>query len=753
MILKIAVIIFFTLSSILLVSYSSSSSSSQRKSYIVYMGGVSKSNTEEDNYNYLHAADRHHRLLSSLLGDAELAAQVRLVSYGKSFDGFGADLLPEEAAKLREKEEVVSVFLSETKRLFTTWSWDYLNMSVSVPRKLEFESDIIIGVLDTGIYVDHPSFNDKGLGPPPAKWKGSCDKGVNFTGCNNKVIGARVYDMGHQIKNPLTPLDDLQGHGTHTASTAAGVAVEGANFNGLCNGTARGGVPSARLAIYKVCHGVAGSGCTDLNIMAAFDDAIHDGVDVISASLGSAIPFEYWRDSIAIGSFHAAQRGILVSASAGNQFFAGTIINVAPWILTVGASRTGKQLRTPVRLANGFSTLGITYNYLPTSKWYPITDLGKATNDSSKNSGYCESANLDPRKVKGKILYCRRDGETAPYSALKDLGAEGILGNNDYYPDNAISYPIPSALFTPQTGNANIIEKYINSSRNPKAAIFRSIPVNLTAPAMSTFSSRGPNIISKTVLKPDLVAPGVNILAAFPPIVEAADHSYGNPFNYLSGTSMACPHASGAAAYVKSYHPDWSPAAIKSALMTTARVVTEKDPAAEYAYGSALDPGLVYDMSSEDYFRFLCSEGYSGTSLRIMTGHPGNCPSAAEFNRSHDAVNYPTMNIQLDVNSTSPYVAVFQRTVTNVGVGPRMSTNYKAEVVTWSGMEMKVVPDRLEFEKEGEIKTFTVEVKGSGLDPKKWEVISGSVVWVGSSGHRVRSPVVVSFALPTGRFH
>ncbi|CAN1252318.1 Subtilisin-like protease SBT4.15 [Linum perenne] len=306
MILKIAVIIFFTLSSILLVSYSSSSSSSQRKSYIVYMGGVSKSNTEEDNYNYLHAADRHHRLLSSLLGDAELAAQVRLVSYGKSFDGFGADLLPEEAAKLREKEEVVSVFLSETKRLFTTWSWDYLNMSVSVPRKLEFESDIIIGVLDTGIYVDHPSFNDKGLGPPPAKWKGSCDKGVNFT-------------------------DDLQGHGTHTASTAAGVAVE--------------------LAIYKVCHGVAGSGCTDLNIMAAFDDAIHDGVDVISASL----------DSIAIGSFHAAQRGILVSASAGNQFFAGTIINVAPWILTVGASRTGKQLRTPVRLANGFSTL-VTYN-------------------------------------------------------------------------------------------------------------------------------------------------------------------------------------------------------------------------------------------------------------------------------------------------------------------------------------------------------------------------------------------------------
>ncbi|CAN1252316.1 Subtilisin-like protease SBT4.15, partial [Linum perenne] len=243
---------------------------------------------------------------------AELAAQVRLVSYGKSFDGFGADLLPEEAAKLREKEEVVSVFLSETKRLFTTWSWDYLNMSVSVPRKLEFESDIIIGVLDTGIYVDHPSFNDKG-------------------------------------------------HGTHTASTAAGVAVEGANFNGLCNGTARGGVPSARLAIYKVCHGVAGSGCTDLNIMAAFDDAIHDGVDVISASLGSAIPFEYWRDSIAIGSFHAAQRGILVSASAGNQFFAGTIINVAPWILTVGASRTGKQLRTPVRLANGFSTL-VTYN-------------------------------------------------------------------------------------------------------------------------------------------------------------------------------------------------------------------------------------------------------------------------------------------------------------------------------------------------------------------------------------------------------
>ncbi|CAI0382848.1 unnamed protein product [Linum tenue] len=243
------------------------------------------------------------------------------------------------------------------------------------------------------------------------------------------------------------------------------------------------------------------------------------------------------------------------------------------------------------------------------------------------------------------------------------------------------------------------------------------------------------------------MAPGVNILAAFPPYLPGEDNSYGHPFRFLSGTSMACPHATATAAFVKSHRPHWSPAAVKSALMTTARVAKEQNPLAEYAYGSgeidpvkALDPGLVYDMSFLDYVRFLCSEGYSNTSLSIMTdGGDVSCPSPSKYSDTRDFVNYPSMNLQVALDSTSPYAAVFERTVTNVG--PAKST-YVATTTAPAGMEIRVVPARLEFEKVGEKKTFKVEQLGQEMD----QVLSGSLVWAGSSGHRVRSPVVVSLA-------
>ncbi|CAI0412172.1 unnamed protein product [Linum tenue] len=520
------------------------------KTYIVYMGSVS---AEKNNDNHLLAAHRHHNLLSSLLGDEDLAQQVRLTSYGKSFDGFAANLLPQEAEWLQENENVVSVFLSGTKQLSTTWSWDYLDMPLSVQRNFDMESDIIIGMIDSGINVDAPSFSDKGLGPPPAKWKGICQKGLNFTGCNNKVIGARAYDVGNLETTPLTPLDDTEGHGTHTASTVAGSAVGGASFRGLAKGTARGGVPSARLAIYKVCGPKAA--CTDANLMSALDDAIHDGVDVISMSLG-APAMDYFKDPVAIGSFHAMEKGIIVSAAAGNKGEMGQVENVAPWILTVAASRTGKQLRTPIVLGNRFATL-----------------------------------------VQGKIVYCK-NGESAPLDTLSEFGAVGLIGDAvSWYPDFPQTYPMPASLLDPTRGQ--IVDGYINSTKDPRAYILKTTGVNVTAPAVAVFSSRGPNQQSRTILKPDVMAPGVNILAAFPPYLPGEDNSYGHPFRFLSGTSMACPHAIAAAAFVKSHRPHWSPAAVKSALMTTARVAKEQNPLAEYAYGSgeidpvkALDPGL-----------------------------------------------------------------------------------------------------------------------------------------------------------------
>lgn len=160
------------------------------------------------------------------------------------------------------------------------------------------------------------------------------------------MIGARAYSFYE--KQEVSPID-TEGHGTHTSSTVAGAEVPGASFYDLGKGTARGGVPLARLAIYKVCWDI---GCSDIDIMAAFDDALDDGVDMISLSLGGPAS-SYFKDVMAIGAFHAMKKGIFVSMAAGNDGMMSTVENVAPWTMTVGASGMDRQFRTPFALGNG----------------------------------------------------------------------------------------------------------------------------------------------------------------------------------------------------------------------------------------------------------------------------------------------------------------------------------------------------------------------------------------------------------------
>nr|CAB3455953.1 unnamed protein product [Digitaria exilis] len=213
-------------------------------------------------------------------------------------------------------------------------------------------------MLDTGIWPNSPSFSDDGFSPPPSRWKGICQ---NFT-CNNKIIGARAYMEGST--DGLSPLDE-QGHGSHTASTVAGRAVSNVSFDGLATGVARGAVPGARLAIYKVCW--SGGGCGEADILAAFDDAIADGVDVISFSIGSSEPSQYFESAQAIGSFHAMRRGVLTSASAGNSGLrGGHDCNVAPWMLSVAASSIDRQFIVRLVLGNGETIVGIAINTSPT---------------------------------------------------------------------------------------------------------------------------------------------------------------------------------------------------------------------------------------------------------------------------------------------------------------------------------------------------------------------------------------------------
>ncbi|KAM5559535.1 hypothetical protein ABKV19_020944 [Rosa sericea] len=214
--------------------------------YIVYMGEL----PEPGSSTMVMTTAGHDNLLKTAIGDADLARVSKIYTYGRSFNGFVARLLPHEAKKLSDDDRVVSVFPNTKLKLHTTRSWDFLGL----PGKYE-ETKLANREQDRS-GCDRYSMNDSGFGPPPRKWKGKCMKGGNFTGCNNKVIGAKYFmvdDMPGPGYEDNASSVDTDGHGTHTASIVGGVPVRGASLYGIANGTARGGVPSSRIATYKAC--------------------------------------------------------------------------------------------------------------------------------------------------------------------------------------------------------------------------------------------------------------------------------------------------------------------------------------------------------------------------------------------------------------------------------------------------------------------------------------------------------------------
>ncbi|KAL0922348.1 hypothetical protein M5K25_006326 [Dendrobium thyrsiflorum] len=698
-----------------------------QRAYIVYMGEKSR--------KFGLPLLAHSELLQKATGLSNQEASNRLIySYTKSFHGFAAMLSDEEARKLYGMEELVSVFPSKQRKLHTTRSWNFMGFPLTAARG-PFESDVIIGMIDSGIWPESKSFDDAGFGLPPSSWKGICQSNNNFT-CNNKIIGARYYHLQGNISERDIPSPrDSEGHGTHTSSTAVGSLVTNVSLAGIASGTARGGVPSARIAIYKVCWS---DGCSDIDLLAAFEDAIQDGVDIISISIGGYAN-NYFEDPIAIGSFHAMKKNILTSSSAGNDGpYNFTVANYAPWLLTVAASTIDRKVVARTKLGNGEEFQGKAVNIDGLDgEMYPLIFGGNAPNisagDDAKYSRYCYEGLLDGELVKGKVVLC--DGLSDGSGPLL-AGAVGAIMNIDWANENdgSMEFLLPvSAL----ESNKNIIQvrTYANNTSNPTASIYKSEDVfDAAAPYVASFSSRGPNPLTSNILKPDLTAPGVDILAAWSPL------SYPKvPYNIISGTSMACPHTTGVAAYVKSFNPTWSPAAIKSALITTAYVMSStKNAEAELAYGAghinplaALSPGLIYDAQEIDYIKMLCGEGYITTILRLITGDQSSCASANSGTALD--LNYPTFALQ--TQHGKPFSASFRRIVTNVGVS---NSTYHAIVNAPSSLKINVEPNVLSFEALLEKKSFSVKLEGDAYET----IISGVLIW--SDGiHNVRSPIVV----------
>ncbi|XP_031377315.1 subtilisin-like protease SBT5.3 [Punica granatum] len=745
----------------------------KKKSYVVYLGAHSHPSEEallpSADELYSRVTESHCDFLGSFLGSREEARDAMFYSYTRHINGFAATIEDDVAAEIAKHPSVVSVFVNQGKRLHTTRSWEFLGLehnglvhSDSIWKKATFGEGIIIGNLDTGVWPESNSFSDVGYGPIPSKWRGICqnDKDPAFH-CNRKLIGARYFNKGYAAAvGPLnatfdSPRDN-EGHGSHTLSTAGGNFVPGASVFGYSKGTAKGGSPRARVAAYKVCWPPAnGNECFDADVLAGFDAAIHDGVNLLSVSLGGgAAP--YFNDGIAIGSFHAVKHGIVVVCSAGNSGpLDGTVSNLSPWLITVAASTMDRDFSNYVITGDGKRIKGesLSEKSLP-AKFYQLINAAnvKARNASAEQAILCKAGTLDPVKVKGKILLCLRGDNPRVDKGEQALlaGAVGMILSNNNASGNEI---IPDPHLLPAThikySDGVTVFNYVNSSRSPMAMItqvttqFGVKP----SPVMAAFSSKGPNTITPEILKPDITAPGVSVIAAYTEARAPTDEEFDKrriPFNAISGTSMSCPHVSGVVGLLKILYPSWSPAAIRSAIMTTA---TPFDNAMEpilnassykatpFSYGAghmqpnkAMDPGLVYDLEIGDYLKFLCALGYNKTQISRFTDSPYKCPkrtSLLDFN--YPAITVPKLSRRVTVT----------RTVKNVGP----PGTYMAQVMSPDGVSISVKPSTLRFDKIGEHRTFSVTLKSRKVNAPKGYLF-GELVWSDKT-RSVRSPIAV----------
>ncbi|KAL6498221.1 hypothetical protein OROGR_028618 [Orobanche gracilis] len=733
----------------------------EKKVYIVHMDKSHMPTSFENHIDWFDSS------LKSVSETAEI-----LYTYTHVASGFSVSLTQKEAGEMKNRLGVLTILSDVKYELHTTRTPWFLGLDQKSPLLPTHEklSDIVIGVLDTGVWPESQSFNDTGLGPIPVSWKGKCETGTNFSKskCNKKLIGARYFAKGYiaahgpidESEESNSPRDD-HGHGTHTSTTAAGSIVAGANLLGYANGTAHGMAPTARVAVYKVCWI---NGCVSSDILAAMDKAIDDNVNVLSLSLGGPVS-NYHNDFIAIGAFAAMEKGIFVSCSAGNDGpSAYSVSNVAPWITSVGAGTLDRDFPVYVILGNGKNFSGASFykdNPLQ-GKMFPFVYAGNASNGT--NGALCMRGTLIRKHVEGKIVLCERgiSARVEKGYVVKSAGGVGmVLINTAANGEELVADPhlLPAAAVGATIGKT--IKEYLFSDHNPTATIlFGGTKVGIElSPVVAAFSSRGPNSITPRILKPDLIAPGVNILAGWS---EAAgltgipeDHRR-VPFNIISGTSMSCPHVSGLAALLKAAHSDWSPAAIRSALMTTAyttykngRVIQDAATgraSTPFDLGSghvdplrALDPGLVYDLESKDYLNFLCALHYTSEQINTLARSNFTCNPKVSHNVNY--LNYPSFAVSIQSQKSSATVVVkHKRTLTNVG----QPGTYNVSIYpsTSGSFDISVVPDTLIFSQTNEKKSYTATFTATTVAPTNANETFGRIVW-SDGNHVVGSPVAV----------
>jgi len=721
---------------------------------------------------------------------ARAGASTELIyRYQYGLNGFAARMHPSQAHKLENLPDVLRVWEDEIRPLATNYSLDFLGLfdpEKGLRGTPGLDGDgIVIGVIDSGIAPEHPSLADTReadrpqlcqgdwaensllgrwlcrrfdkredtlLFEPPENWNGTCQIGDQFVAeaCNNKLIGARWFVSGADATGPIDEGEirsarDVDGHGTHTATTAAGNRVKASIFGSFI-GRIEGVAPRARIAVYKACWlrpGDQRASCNTSDLANAIDAAVADGVDIINYSVGSSLVSVTAPDDLALMA--ATKAGVFTVVAAGNEgpnF--GTIGSPAggPWVLTAAASsRDGKttlealEIKTPPGLSGLYAakeanfTPGLSARGPLEGDLVLVDDGEDIFEDGGAGtlSDACEPL-INSSDISDNIALIQRGGCAFDQKIANaaDAGAIAAIVYNiagDPIVMNGVSglSDIPAVMIGQADGNLILAE--IDSGNLVSVLLDKDLFLteNETGNVMGSFSARGPGP-SPDILKPDVTAPGINILAGFTP--DAANAAPGENYAYLTGTSMSTPHVAGVGALLLQTHPDWSPSAIKSALMTTAhQALTGSDGATAalpFDYGAghivpndSVDPGLVYDVTANEYDAFACGIASPG-----ITEERCNELSALGHSFAGADLNQPSIAIERLANERT-----VSRSVTNVS---DESATYVANVVAPAGIGVTVVPASITVG-PGQTATFDVAFRFESEPLDEWRF--GSLTW------------------------
>jgi subtilisin family serine protease len=694
---------------------------------------------------------------------SNISTSKKVADYGVVFNGYAARLTAAEAARLKSAPGVVQVWKDEQREADTTTTRDFLGLSGSkgVWEK-QFRGEehagegIIVGVIDSGIWPESGSFAPLSEPRPDArtinrKWKGTCDTGdANDPGapiaCNNKLIGARYFTTGNEpIDEEFLSPRDFGGHGTHTASTAAGNYGVAASINGFNVGSVSGVAPAARVAMYKALwerEDHSGSSGSTAGLVEAIEQAVKDGVDVINYSISGSRTHVVSPDEVAF--FHAAAAGIFVATSAGNSgdtVGATSVAHNSPWTTTVAASTHDRGAAKSVVLGNGASYAGV--GVIPAAVPSSPLVLGSAAAAAGANPAdamLCGPGTLDPAKVAGKIVVCDRGvyDRIAKSKTVRDAGGVGAILTNtsDAQSLNGDWHYLPTVHLS---GTNSAPVRAYAATAGATASLSATDTTPVTAPAMAGFSSYGPALAGNgDLLKPDITGPGVDVIASVSP-----PGNDGKSFDAYSGTSMSSPHIAGIAALIKAKNPRWSPMAIKSAMMTTASTKDSSGKTIQWSQGdatplnfgaghvvagSAFDPGLVYDSNPTDWKRYACGLG----QWQLLENGQQECAKVGAIDPSD--LNYASISVG-DLAGTQTVTRTVRNVSDRIGI-------YRPVATAPAGFTASVnVP--LLILLPGQKATFKVTVSRTDAAYGKWAFGSLQLKELVTGKHVVTSPIAV----------